>query len=202
MSPIDPGNVCLSTTRSTAVLMICLAPLALAACGAGRSAKVNRTQSALQATCLPAARQAIARAISVGSAGIGELRSKGNNGYPQCLFQARLPSGARFHALVNVDTGPSPYFVVDRTIEEDAQVFTPKPLYPPPLSISGVGLEAAWFPQYPYLLTTDGFRMLAVTVVWPHHTQRSERALAIAIVKPYLHTPHGKLAERLAHMYP
>jgi hypothetical protein len=185
------------------VLLTCLAPIALAACGADKRVSMHGAQSAVQATCQRAARQAIARAVSVAPADVSELRSKGKNGYPQCSFQARLPSGARFHALVNVDTGPSPYFVVDRTVEEDAQIdFTGKQLYPPPLSINGVGLEADWFPQYPYLLTTDGFRMLAVTVVWPHHTQRSERALAIAIVTPYLHTPHGKLAERLAQMYP
>ena len=178
-----------------------LAPIALAACGADKRVAAHGTQSALQATCQQAARQAIARAVSVAPADVSELRSKGGNGYPQCSFRARLQSGARFHALVNVDTGPSPYFVVERTAEEDAQGSITAN-YPPAISINGVGLAADWFPQYPYLLTTDGFRMLAVTVVWPHHTQRSERALAIAIVTPYLHTPHGKLAERLAHMYP
>jgi hypothetical protein len=50
--------------------------------------------------------------------------------------------------------------------------------------------------------TTDGFRLLTVTVVWPHHSQRSERQLAIAIARPYLHTPHGKVAQRIVQGYP
>jgi hypothetical protein len=186
----------------TAVVVITLAALVPSACGGGKGSNGHSTLSALQAICQPTAQQAIARAASIASSDISGLRSKGNNGYPQCSFEARLRSGARFHALVNVDSGPQPYFVLERTAIEDSQTFTAKPLHAPAQSIARLGLEADWFPQYPYLMVTDGFRLLTITVVWPHHTQQAERALAIAISKPYLHTPHGKLAQRIAQGYP
>jgi hypothetical protein len=183
--------------RRSARLAICPMLLALSACGAAK-----RSDAARNAICQPASRQVIAQNISLAPAEVSQRRSTASNSYPQCLFQATLRSGARFRALINVDTGPQAYFVLERTAVEDAQNFAPKRLYPPPLSITGLGLEADWFPQYPHLMATDGFRLLTITVIWPRHAPRSERQLAIAIARPYLHTPHGKLAQRIAQGYP
>jgi len=104
--------------------------------------------------------------------------------------------------LVNVETGPQPYFILERTAIENNQTFTAKPTHPPATSVPGLGLEADWFPQYPYLIATDGHRLVTVTVTLPHNPERLERALAIRITLPYLHTPHGKAAQRLAEGYP
>jgi hypothetical protein len=191
-------NTRLRVCRRSALLALSPALLGLSACGAAK----HSSDAARNAICQPASRQLIAQNISVTPAQVSQRRSTANT-YPQCSFQAKLRSGARFRALVNVQTGPQLYFLMERTAVEDAQMnFTGKQLYPPPLNIAGLGLLADWFPQYPYLKTTDGFRLLTVTVIWPHHSQRSERQLAIAIARPYLHTPHGKLAERIAQGYP
>ena len=125
-----------------------------------------------------------------------------DNGSPQCLWSAALSDGRRVRTNVNVYSGPQPYFILERTIVEDSQVFTVHPQHPPPLAVTGLGLEASWFPQYPYLMVTDGHRMLTVTVGWPHQSQRVKRALAEVVARPYLHTPHGKAAIRVAEGFP
>ena len=133
---------------------------------------------------------------------VTKAQSTGSNGWPQCLWGVKLAGGIRVTTLVNVDMAPQPYFVLERTIVEDSQVFTPTRLIAPPLAVTGLGLDAAWFPQYPYLMTTDGHRLLTVTVTWARQPQRVERALAEAIARTYLHTPHGKAAERIVNGYP
>jgi hypothetical protein len=102
---------------------------------------------------------------------------------------------------MNVDTGPQPYFVLERTIVEASQIF-PSRLSPAPLAVPGLGLEAAWFPAETHLMATDGTRLVTVTVDWPRASQTREIALARAVTRQYLKTPSGKAAQRLAHGYP
>lgn len=172
--------------------------MALGACGSAKPA----TSSASAGVCPPKAQRAMARFLDVSPAKITASSSTGGNGSPQCLWKVDLADGARVMTTVNVYNGPQPYFILERTIVEDSQVFTAHPLHAPPLSIAGLGLEASWFPQYPYLMATDGYRMLTVTVSWARQPQRVKRALAEAVSRPYLHTPHGKAAERVVNGYP
>ncbi|MHB8690182.1 MAG: hypothetical protein ACYDHH_02955 [Solirubrobacteraceae bacterium] len=51
--------------------------------------------------------------------------STGNNAMAQCSLTTRLASGKRVAVLANVNTGASPYFVLERTIVEANQQFTP-----------------------------------------------------------------------------
>jgi hypothetical protein len=78
--------------------------------------------------------------------------------------------------------------------DAQAQTFTPKPNQLPPLTVNGLGLEADWFPQYPDLMATDGYRLVTVTVTWDHVRQRELRAIAVAVTRPYMHPPVGQKA--------
>jgi len=176
--------------------------LVLGGCGSSTGHQTNAPVAQSNAACQPGARQVIATAVSASTSAVSGRVTVATSGDRRCTFAAVGSAGHRFRAIIDIYEGPQPYFILERTAIEDAQTFTPKPLHPPPLSISGLGLEADWFPQYPYLMVTDGFRMLTVTVIWPGHSQASRRQLAIAISKPYLHTPHGKRAQELANGYP
>jgi hypothetical protein len=91
----------------------------------------------------------------------------------------------------NVDTAPSPYFRLERTAVEAGQMFTPTGVLPAPQTVGGLGLEAYWFPDRTQLMSTDGVRLVTVTVRWPRAHQARQRTLAVQVSKPYLRTPPG-----------
>ena len=153
-------------------------------------------------TCLEGVRDAVARFLHAPAGAVIEKGTVGNDASPQCAFTLVRPAG-RIVALANVYDGPSPYFIVDRTAEEAAQVFGKTRPEPTPVPVTRLGLEADWFPGLQErLLATDGTLMITTTVRW-HGSKASQReALAIALTRPYLHTPHGKAAIAKAEGYP
>lgn len=178
--------------------------LALAGCGGSvhRSATTVATgkRTAAAITCVPNVRAAMAHFLGVESAAITESSAQGNNGFPQCSF---ANVSHHVQALANVDNGPSPYFVLERTAIETAQSFGPTQLTPPPQSIAHLGLEADWFPgQEQRLMATDGKLLITVTVTWPGARATRQEALAVTVARPYLHTPRGKAAIAEAEGYP
>lgn len=185
-----------------------LAALSLAACGSSSHSHTttgsHRTAAKLtpaEISCTTATRTAMATYLHVSPSAISQSASIGNNDMPQCTLKTRLSSGTTVEVLVNVDNGPSPYFRLLRTENEDAQGF-PVLNHPPPQAIMHFGLEADWFPQYPQLMATDGYRLITVATTWRHEPQRDQRSLAIEMTKPFLHTPHGKAAAAIAKDYP
>jgi hypothetical protein len=108
-----------------------------------------------------------------------------NSGSPECDFRARV-DGGRVRLSVEVDTAPQAYSVLERTAEEAAQIFGPHRPSPPPQDITGLGLDADWFPEEQHLMTTDGLRLITATVVWPAARQSRRRALAEVAARPYL----------------
>lgn len=186
----------------------CLAALSLAACGGTthllqtRAARADSAAAPPSNPCQAEARAAVARSLDVSPSTIAQSRSTGNNGMPQCGFTARLAAGKRVQVLANVDDGPQAYFRLERTAEEASQPFTPSRLSPPPTPVSGLGLGADWFPQYPQLMATDGIRLITVAVTWPGAAQSRAEGLAEAVARTYLRTPHGKAAEALIQGYP
>jgi hypothetical protein len=177
----------------------------LAGCGGSAhkraDAPAKLTLTPAEISCTVPTRDAMATYLHVSTASISESASVGNNDMPQCMFRRDLGSGKTVDVLVNVDNGPSPYFRVLRTVDEDAQGF-PTLDHPPPSAVMKLGLEADWLPQYPQLITTDGYRLITIAVTWRHEPQRDERALAIAMARPFLHTPRGKAANQIARDYP
>jgi len=129
---------------------------------------------------------------------IATAQSKGTTGNPECLYT----TGTGAHAiklLADDYTGNQPYFILERTAEEAAQVFVPKRTVAPPQAIS-MGLEADWFPAREQLMATDGLKLITTTVKWKGVTQKHRLALARAFTKPYIKvTKRGRAA---AHGYP
>jgi hypothetical protein len=144
----------------------------------------------------------MARFLAVPEAAIAVASSKGNNGSPQCSFSARVSGGSRVGVRANVENTPQPYFVLERTIVEASQIFGARRLTPAPVAIPSLGLEASWFPAQQWLMATDGYRLITTTINWRGAKLNRKIALAESVTRPYLHTPHGKVAQAIADGYP
>jgi hypothetical protein len=179
------------------------ATLALAACGSSAPTRSMTTRAAAARSaaahrkadsppiCISTALDAMARYLKVRPATIATAASTGNNAMPQCSYTAHLRHGKRAQVTANVDTSPSPYAVLERTIEEASQIFGPDRLSTAPINVGGLGLAASWFPEEDWLKTTDGVRLLTASVDWNGARQRKQIALATAVARPYHKTPHG-----------
>ena len=171
--------------------------------GPARHASAARSSARPAASvCLPEAREAIARFLAVQASGIAAAASTGNNSMPECSFSVRVANGKRVEVTADVDTSPQPYFRLERTAIEATQAFLPGRAAPVADSVSGLGLEADWFPAETQLMSTDGVRLLTVTVSWSGATQQHERALAEALSQTYLRVSGRKGAGSLARGYP
>lgn len=179
----------------------CLAAAGVAACG-GSGGGNGPVRISARAPCQVKVIEAVARFLAVSPAKVGDAPSKGSNGMPQCSMTARPAGGHTVKVIANVELTPSAYFIVERTIVEASQIFSSQRLSPAPVSIPGLGLEASWFPAEQWLIATDGHRVLTTSVDWTGARQSRKIALAERVTRPYLHTPHGKAAQRLAEGFP
>lgn len=158
--------------------------------GCGTSARPRQTvpdhragAATTSVICKPAAREAVARQLGIGAGTLTERQGTGINDEPQCTFGAQHP---RRSLIVNVDSSPQPYARLERTIDEAAQVFTPRRESPAPENVSHLGLVAAWLPASSELMTTDTRRLITVTINWAGASQRHQLALATVAARPYL----------------
>jgi len=182
-----------------------LAALALAACGTGQAARNTAAGGwpARHPVCLRASLAAIARTLRLPSSAISHDISTGRNAMPQCLYRVHRAGGRTVAVLANVEATRAAYFIVLRTIDEAAQTFTyPQRGSPPPVAVAQLGLEASWFPEEQWLISTDGYRVITTSIEWSGADQGQKIALARAVTAPYLHTPHGKRAEQVAQDFP
>jgi hypothetical protein len=171
--------------------------LALAGCGGttllqtgtGGSATQPAHRASKPGVCAPAARAALARALSSSEEGIAARAGTSNEATPQCTFRA---GGVAVVAIV--DSAPQPYFRLERTVVEATQQFSSAPL-PMPAHIGGLGLDADWFPQPQQLETTDGRRLITVGVVWHGVPARRRIALAKVVARTYLGPLDRKAAD-------
>jgi hypothetical protein len=139
---------------------------------------------------------AVARKLGVGAARLTAVAGTASSGSPICHFTARLGAGGTVHLSVEVDIGPQPYFILERTIVEATQIFGAKRFAPAPLPINGLGIEAAWFPTEQHVIATEGLRLVTATVSWPHSPQSRRRGLAIAATRAYLGKNDWKAADQ------
>jgi hypothetical protein len=129
---------------------------------------------------------------------IATAQSTGTTGNPECSYSAGTGHD-QIKLLADDYTGGQPYFILERTAEEAAQVFTPTRMVAPPVSIN-MGLGAFWFPAREQFMATDGLKMITTTVRWNGVTQKHRLALAKALTKPYIKvTKQGRAA---ANGYP
>jgi hypothetical protein len=152
--------------------------------------------------CLPRVRTALGRFLLVAPGSIETATSTGSNAMPQCTYVAHVAAGSVIRATANVSTAPQPYYVLERTTVEATQVFGPTRMPATPVVVTGLGLEATWFPDYTELMSTDGRRLITVSVGWRGATQARELALAETMSRPYLSTPAGKRASARARGAP
>jgi hypothetical protein len=196
-----------STPVAAAGACLVAATLA-AACGssaaktttAKRAGAVHRGAPA--GPCRPGARNAFARLLHVAPASVTVAAGIGNTADPTCTYATRVRTGKRVSLTADVYSGPQPYFVLERTIVEAAQPFTPTRLSPAPQTVTGLGLEASWFPNRDQLMSTDGLKLITVTVAWPGAEARREIAVAKALSLPYLKKLTPKQAIAVMNGYP
>jgi hypothetical protein len=172
--------------RASAVV---LAVVLLAGCGSAHHGP---------SVCVPRARAAVAGRLGVPVAAVSQSVSAGNNGMPECVLTARRSGEPAVRVTVNLDNGPQPYFRLERTVVEASQQFGTVRLYAAPQQIPGLGLDADWFPDGDYVMTTDGARLMTATVGWPHSTQAQRRALAQTAARAFLR----RARRRAANGYP
>lgn len=151
--------------------------VALAACGSS-----GRT---LKAPCQARALAAAATALGSQPGAVSARTSTGSNGSPQCTYAVAGRS-----VVANVDVTPQAYFIVERTAIEASQQFAPIPQAALPVSIDHVGLEAFWFPAFRQFETTDGVRVIQVTVAVPGAGRARMIAIGQAVARTYLGTLH------------
>lgn len=176
--------------------------VALAACGGSGSssssaAKHDATTAAIP-VCYPAAKAAMAGFLGIQAQQISTAQSTGTTGNPECSYTTGSAEH-RIKLLADDYTGGQPYFILERTAEEAAQVFVPTRTVPPPQAIN-MGIGADWFPAREQFMATDGLKLITTTVTWKGATQKHRLALAKAFTKPYIKvTKQGRAA---AHAYP
>jgi hypothetical protein len=185
-------------------IRICLGILAamvlLSACGSSndaRKAAPHHGQAALSPAnvCRHTSRQAVAGLLRLPATSVATTGSTGNNLMPQCTFTAPV-AGNRVQLIANISNGPQPFMILERTAVEASQVFTTTPLFQPPQNITGLGLDADWFPPEQHLMTTDGRVLVTVTVSWQHAKTARKISTAVAVACTYL-GPNDSTAAKL-----
>ena len=114
--------------KSLAIAGILAGSFAIAGCGGGashqrRAAKATAHQA--PTLCSVATRALLARAAGVAPGAVQTGTGTSNEGAPQCMFRA---PGLKVTAII--DSGPQPYFRLERTVVEEAQQFSQVRLEP------------------------------------------------------------------------
>lgn len=167
--------------------------LAVSGCGGSsqRSSLAGRTSRSarlvLAPACAPAARGVISRAVG---APVVQRAGESSQATPECVIR----SGA-VKVTVEVDSFPQPYFRLERTAIEAGQQFSGLRVEAVPQVVSGIGIEAFWFPTERKLSVTEGRRLITVLVVWSGFRAGRREALAIAIARRYLGPPDPAAAD-------
>ncbi len=174
-----------SARRGVSALCVLGVGLAIVGGGCGSSSS-STTKHAAKASppatvCTTRGRTAIAGFLGVQPASVSNAASISSQASPQCVYRT-----GRARLTVIVDTGPQPYFRLERTAVEAQQVFSTVREAPAPVQIPHLGLDADWFPQDQQMMTTDGRRLITAAARWPHSTQAQRRSLAEVGARAYL----------------
>jgi hypothetical protein len=124
--------------------------------------------------------------VNVDPGRVATASSIGSQGMPQCEFTAKLAPANIVKVTATIDTAPQAYFRLERTVVEASQSFSSASVIAAPVSVSGLGIDAAWFPDGAKLMTTDGARLITVAVSSPASDHTGGRALAESVARAYL----------------
>jgi hypothetical protein len=178
------------TVRHIACVASLATILALAGCG-GSSHHARtplRTTAALPGPCSPLARTALAHALRVSPSAVTARLFTPPSGVSACRFTAR-----GLDIVTTLDSAPQVYYRFERTTVEYAQnvVWAHLGVGAELVDIPHIGLDADWIPPHHELITTDGVRLITVTVVSgrPHPTP--PRTVAVLIARTYLGPLHN-----------
>jgi hypothetical protein len=136
--------------------------------------------------CTPRARAAMARSLAVSPRSIAGRASIANSGMPQCAMSVQQHGVGPVLVVANIDSAPQAFFRLERTAVEAAQNFTSPRVVPPPQQITGLGLDADWFPSSQAVMTSDGDRLITVSVSWRDASTAMKRGLSEAVARAYL----------------
>ncbi len=176
-----------AATRRLTILGAVAAALLISGCGSSSSSSTGTPANRAAApVCLPKAVDAVARYLDVSPSRIALAKQTGNNAMPQCSLRAHPAHAPKMHLIANIYDGPQPYFLLERTAVEAGQQFTNQRMISAPVSVTGLGLDADWFPAERQLMSTDGKRLITVTVDWHGVPATRQRAIARAALAPYL----------------
>ncbi len=174
-----------SPISGVSTLVVVAVGIALGGCGdSSHTTSTGHRPTPLETVCAPAARAAIAQFLGVEPSTISARASISNEATPQCVFR-----GGAVKVTANVDTGPQPYFRLERTVVEAGQQFGTVRLEPAPVNIPKMGLDADWFPGEHQVMTTDGKRLITVGVASRRTRPPRQRALAQDVARTYLSKP-------------
>ncbi len=169
-----------------------LAALAAAGCGGSPPAAGRAAAPTPPGPCTAAARAVIAGEAGTRPELVSTRASTAPSGAFECAFAAAPPGGGRsIGVLAAIDTAPQAYARFDREAVEYSQnvIWAHQGAGRYPQYVGGLGMGADWFPAERRLLTTDGTRLVAVTVTWPGASARRQHGLAEAVARLYLSGP-------------
>jgi hypothetical protein len=189
----------------------CVALMLLGGCGGStahktgtRAAVARRDGSGAAAStpCASRSRDAVARFLALAPASVSVAAGKGNNLMPQCTFTAHPAHASTVSMVANIDNGPQPYFILERTAVETSQLFGPKRFVAAPTALNNLGIEADWFPNLGAVMSTDGLQLITVTMNWPGAPVGRKIALGEALSRTYLKKLSPQEVNRLANGAP
>jgi hypothetical protein len=187
--PRDRWKTVVVTVRQIACVASLATVLALSGCGGSSDhARTRlRTTAALPGPCSPLARTALANALRISPSAVTARPFTPPSGVAACRFAAR-----GLDIVATLDSAPQVYYRFERTTVEYAQnvVWGHLGVGAELVDIPHIGLDADWIPPHHELITTDGVRLITVTVVSVRPRSKPSRTVAAAIARTYLGPPH------------
>jgi hypothetical protein len=130
--------------------------------------------------------------VGVNPGGVVGVATTSNSDVPECDYTV---SARHLKLAVTLDSEPQAYFRLERTAVEASQQFGTVRVEPAPEAIVGLGLDAWWFPGERKVMTTDGVRLITVSVRWPEVGKDRERALGKSVARVFLGPLHPEAAK-------
>ena len=152
--------------------------LSVAACGSSAD-DAQRASSgharSLTPACSARAGDVLARAAAVPADEVVTSGLVAPGGGAGCRYTMVRHPGRALHVIVGLDSAPQAYYRLEREVVECAY----------PRHIPNLGLDADWFRNERQLVTTDGVRLITITVSGPAQGDARER-IAEDLARVYL----------------
>jgi len=183
------------SVRRIASLAVIASALALAGCGSSAShhapPRKRTIATTLPGPCSPLARTALANALHLSSSAISPRPFTPPSGLAACRFTA-----PHLNVVATLDSAPQAYQRFNRTTVEYEQnvVWAHLGAKASLVNIPHLGLDAYWVPPQREVITTDGIRLITVTVTTVPANTRQPQAVAARLARIYLGPLHDPYA--------